>query len=168
MLFDSTLLFYHAGSGYNFTAGEFVSLVGATSSSASSTINLGNARDLGIGQGQEDANVVVAVGTAITSSSSTMLVNFQFQGSTDSVTWTTYMETPAVSTASFAAGNVFNFKVPRRSPGAALPLYYRLNTNITGTGGVPTISTGTVLAGIVLTPAEAITLGQYAAGFSVS
>src|SRR6185503_19143480 len=107
MLFDSTLLFYHTGSVFNLTAGEFVSLVGVTAGSASSVINLGNARDLGIGNGAEVPNVVVSIGTAVTSSLATMTLNIQFQGSTDSSTWTTYMETGAQTTASFAANSGF-------------------------------------------------------------
>ena len=169
MLFDSTLLFYHATTSYAFTAGEFVSLVGSTANSASTAINLGNARDLGIGQGAEDPTVVVVFGTAVTSSSSSMTLNIQFQGSTDSTTWTTYMETGTASTASYLAGNVVTFKVPRRPPGVALPLYYRLNTNIgpSPANNTAGISTGTILAGIVLTPSELGTGGQYPAGFSV-
>lgn len=55
MLFDSTLLFFHTGNVYNFTAGEFVSMaaLAAAGSTQSSTINLGNPRDMGVGQGQE-------------------------------------------------------------------------------------------------------------------
>ena len=58
--------------------------------------------------------------------------------------------------------------MPSRPPGAALPLYYRLNAAIAGTAGTPSISTGTILAGIVLESAEAVTAGQYPAGFTVS
>lgn len=168
MLFDSTLLFYHTGSVFNLTAGEFVSLVGVTAGSASSVINLGNARDLGIGNGAEVPNVVVSIGTAVTSSLATMTLNIQFQGSTDSSAWTTYMETGAQTTTGFAANSGFAFPVPRRTPGAALPQYYRLNFNVAGTNGTAGISTGTIFAGIVLDPAEALTLGQYPAGFTVA
>jgi hypothetical protein len=179
-LFDSTLLFYHATNSYSFTAGEFVSLVGATASSGSTVVNLGNARDLGIGPGAEIPTVVAVIGNGITSSSSTMTVNLQFQGSTDSTNWTTYSEIGALlaGTAStggaaalgnLSAGAGFTFPVPRRTPGAALPLYYRLNTVIAGTGGVPTVSAGTILAGIVLAAAEsAATMAQYPSGFSVA
>jgi hypothetical protein len=168
MLFDSTLLFYHSGTTYAFTAGEFVSLVGVTSSTASGVINLGNARDMGIGEGEERPNVFIAIGGGgITSSSTTLTVNFQFQGSTDSVTWTTYMETGANATTGLTAGTQFVFPVPARPPGAALPLYYRLNTSL-GTNATAGISTGGVLAGIVLAPAQGISGGQYPAGFTVS
>lgn len=171
MLFDSTLLFWHTGSVYNFTAGEFVSLVGltGTGTSASGVINLGNARDLGIGPGAEIPQVALFVGTAVTSSSAGTLINAQFQGSTDSTHWTTYIETGAMSTASYQAGSAFmRIPVPRRAPGAALPLYYQINLVVTG-GAAATISTGTILGGIVLAQADSGgTMDQYPSGFSVS
>jgi hypothetical protein len=109
------------------------------------------------------------VGTAFTSSSSTMLINFQFQGSTDSTTWTTYAESGANTTASYAAGYyALPIAVPRRPSGASLPLYYRMNVVVTNSvGGSPSISTGTLIGGITLARSD-VTLGQYPAGFSVS
>lgn len=166
MLFDSTLLFWHSGTVYNITAGEFVNLATLTQSSASSTINLGNARDLGIGPGEEKPQVVVTIGTAITSALSTMSIGIQFQGSTDSSLWTTYLQTSPSTTASFAAGNQFVFDVPARPPGVALPLYYRLNLSVTG-NGTATISTGTIFAGIVLAASQAVN-SVYPAGFTVA
>jgi hypothetical protein len=99
-----------------------------------------------------------------------MLINAQFQGSTDSVHWTTYAETGASSTASWGAGAaVFPLAVPRRPAGTALPLYYQMNLAITGTSGTPAISTGTIIGGIVLARADSAgTLDQYPAGFQVS
>ena len=169
-LYDSTNMLFHAGTAWNFTAGEFVSLVGATSSTSGTIINLGNARDLGIGSGQEIPQIALTVGVAITSSSASMLINAQFQGSTNSVLWTTYAETGALSTASFTAGSaILQIDVPRRPAGAGLPLYYQVNLAITGGANVASISTGTIIGGIVLARADsADTLGQYAAGFSVS
>lgn len=165
-LFDSTLLFYHAGTAFSFTSGEYVSLVGTTATSTGTVINLGNARDLGIGSGAEIPLVVVSVGTAFTSSSSGLLVNLQFQGSTNSTLWTTYLETGQSTTASFAAGAGFTFPVPRRPPATSLPLYYQLVVNLPGAVG-PSLSTGTILAGIVLAAAESAgTLGQYPAGYT--
>lgn len=173
MLFDATLLFWHTGSVYQFTSGEFVNLAGALAGSASlvsSVINLGNARDLGIGPGQEIPQLALNVGTAITSSCASTLINAQFQGSTDSVNWTTYAESGANSTASYAAGAaVLPIAVPRRPSGVALPLYYRVNMAITGGAGTAGLSTGTIIGGIVLARADSAgTLDQYPAGFSVA
>jgi hypothetical protein len=172
MLFDAGLLFFHAGATFGFTAGEFVSLAGFTNSgsSASSVINLGNPRDLGIGPGQEIPQIAIVVGTAFTGSSASFTINAQFQGSTDSVTWTTYVESGANTTASYAAGaNILPIAVPRRPAGAALPLYYRVNLVAGGAGATTSISTGTVIGGIVLTRDDGPgTLASYPSGFQVS
>ncbi len=168
-LFDANLLFFHTGNVYNLTASEYVNLTGTTGTSTSTVINLGNARDLGIGSGAEIPQVVVSIGTAITSSSASMLVNLQFQGSTNSTAWNTYLETTPSSTASFAAGSAFIFPVPRRPPGVSLPLYYQLVVNVTGGANVASISTGTIFSGINLSSGESAgTLALYQSGFSVS
>lgn len=170
MLFDLGLLFYHAGTGVQMTTGEYVNLAGATASSASSVISLGNARDLGIGNGPDTPMVALSIGTAITSSCSSMLINIQFQGSTNSTAWTTYAETGAASTASYAAGaQPLPINVPRRPTSAALPSFYRVTTVVTGTLASESISTGTIIGGIVLGRADsADTLGLYPSGFSVA
>lgn len=173
MLFDSTLLFFHTGTAFSFTSGEFVNLTGALAGSASlvsSVINLGNARDLGIGPGAEIPQLALNIGSAITSSCASTLINAQFQGSTDSTNWTTYAESGAASTASYAAGfSVLPIAVPRRPTGAGLPLYYRVNLAITGGTGLAGLSTGSIIGGIVLARADSGgTLDQYPAGFTVA
>ncbi len=172
MLFDSTLLFFHnTTSIYNMTAGEAMSLVGVGTASATTglVINLGNARDLGIGPGEEIPQVAVNIASAITSSCASTLINAQFQGSTNSTLWTTYAETGAASTASYFAGaSVFPLAVPRRPSGVGLPLYYRMSLVITGANAGETISTGSIIGGIVLARADSAgTLDQYSAGFTV-
>lgn len=167
MLFDATLLFFHTGSVYSFTSGEFVSVAGVTNSTSSTVINLGNARDLGIGPGAEIPMIALYVGTAFTSSSASLTINAQFQGSTDSTHWTTYAESGANTTASYAAGAaVLPIAIPRRPTGAALPLYYQINLAVNGGGA--SLSTGTLIGGIVLAHADGGTIGQYPAGFTVS
>jgi hypothetical protein len=170
MLFDLNLLFYHSGTGEQLSSGEYVNLAGLTAGSASTVINLGNARDLGIGNGPDTPMVALSVGTAITSSCQSTLLNFQFQGSTNSVLWTTYAESGAASTASYAAGaQPLPINVPRRPTGAGLPLYYRVNIAQTGNALAETISTGSIIGGIVLARADSPdTLGSYPAGFSVA
>lgn len=168
MLLDSNLLFWHTGTAYGYTAGEFVSLVGTTSSSTSTVINLGNARDLGIGDVGPGGNpkIFCMVGTAITSSSGSMLINATFDGSTNSVLWTTYAQSANLSTASYAAGSlVLPIDVPRRPTGAGLPLYYRMTINVTGAAGAG-ISTGTIIGGIVLDRGDVDTFGAYPSGFT--
>lgn len=167
MFLDTNLFFWHSGSVYAFTSGEYVSLATFTTTTGSSVINLGAARDLGIGDG-ERPKVALFVGTGITSGSASMTLNFQFQGSTDSTNWTTYMETGANTTASYTANTYVSMVVPPRPAGVALPTYYRLQMAVAGTSGAPTITAGTVLAGIVLEAEENMSgIGQYASGFTV-
>jgi hypothetical protein len=150
MLLDANLMFW--GSAPFASASNFTSLATniPTAGITSSVIDLGIARDLGIGDGPPNPKLHCQIGTAITSSSAGVRLNFQFQGSTDSSNWTTYVETGALATSSFTASTVvFKIDVPHRSAGSAIPRYYRLN--IAGTGStVETISSGTILAGIVL------------------
>ena len=177
MLFDQTLLFYHTGSVYNFTAGEFVSLVGLgpTDSVTSSTINLGVPRDLGIGDGANIPRIALYVGTAITASITTLTINWQFQGATASTgPWTTYAETGPLlvgtqsGSGSFSTGSVIMpWPVPARPQGAPLPQYYQINAHMPGAAGV--VSTGTVIGGIILSGQDefARTGALYPSGFTV-
>src|SRR4051812_35149407 len=119
MLLDTQLLFLHTGSAYSFSSGEYVSLAGVSTNSATSNINLGHPEDMGIGAGEAIPKVACLIGTAVTSSSAGMVLNIQFQGSSDSVTWTTYNESGTATTASYLA-NTFAYlaPVPRRPQGA--------------------------------------------------
>lgn len=172
MLFDVNLLFWHTGSTYAFTGGEYVDLAGATSGSTSlngSVINLGTPRDLGIGDGEFIPHVAVYTSAGITSACASTLINARFQGSTDSTTWTTYAETGALSTASFGANtSIFPQAVPRRPFGVNLPQYYRLSLEVTNALAT-TISAGTLIGGIVIQRDDATdTFGEYSSGFTVA
>lgn len=118
--------------------------------------------DLGIGDGPAFPKIGVYVGTAMTSTNSATL-QVQFQGSTDSSTWTTYMETPAMA-ASLLAANTCIAKMdwPHRLVGAALPRYVRLNY-VVATG---VFSTGT-LSSYVMLQRDDWPLGLYPSGFTV-
>ena len=170
-IFDTQLLFFHAGTAFNFTSGEYESVIGATSSCTSSVINLGVAEDMGIGDGEFVPKVYIVVGsTGFTSTCQSLRINAQFQGSTDSTTWTTYVESGALATSSFAAGQyILPVDVPRRPPGVSLPQYYRVNLALTGNGSSESISTGSLLGGIVIQRPDAVdTEGLYSAGFTVA
>lgn len=173
-LFDVNNLFWHTGTAYQFTAGEYLSLVGCTSTSAAltgSVIALTNARDMGLGDGEFVPHILATVGSAsITAGCSSLRINVQFQGSTDSVTWTTYAESGALSTASYLANSAIPLSgnpIPRRLPGGALPAYYRLNLAMT-TGLNESISAGSVIGGLVIQAPSGVEAGSYAAGFTVS
>lgn len=167
MIFDVNLLFYYSGSNYSFTSGNYVSLAGVTAATASTVINLGNARDLGRGQGEGTPQVAVTVGTGITSACTGLAITAAFQGSTDSTNWTTYAETVHTTTASLIAGSyIFPQSVPRKPSGAANPLYYRMLLTPSGQGSTA-ISAGTLIGGIVLDRGENDS-GLYPSGFSVN
>lgn len=168
MIFDSNLVFW--GTAPYGSASNFVSLVGVTGSgTASNVINLQVAEDMGIGDGVAVPKLAIYMGSGITSASNSATFNIQFQGSTDSSNWTTYAESGALTSASFAANaSIFPIDVPKRPAGAALPQYYRLNLAMAA-NGTASISTGTILAGIVIQRADSVdTLGLYPSGFSVS
>src|SRR5690348_17828426 len=169
MLFDINNLFWHTGSVYAFTSGEFASMATVTATTASQVINMGVAQDLGIGDGMAIPKVACLIGTAFTSSSTGLKLNMAFEGSTDSTNWTTYSETGPFATSSYKAGYwVLPIDVPRRPSGASLPQYYRLNMVFSGTT-VESISSGTILAGLVLQRSDSDdTLGLYKSGFTVT
>ena len=168
MFFDVQTLFW--GKSPYQSLSNFASVAATATLTTSMTINLGVAEDLGIGQGEAQPCIALYVGTGITSASTSMTINWQFLGSTDSTTWTVYAETGALTTASFAAGaNIFPIDVPKRPAGAALPQYYQMRGVIAGTDGTATISTGTVMGGIIVGGRNDMsdTLGLYTSGFTV-
>ncbi len=111
--------------------------------------NIGNATrfgaDMGVSEGMNKPKIVVSIPTAFTSTNSATL-NFQFQGSTDSSTWTTYIESGAIAAASLVQGTVWVFDWPRKAIGAAMPKYVRMYYAL-GTG---VMTTGTINANVVL------------------
>lgn len=154
MILDSQLLFSNTQT-----------LTGTTTGTASTAINLVNAEDLGVGSGQAQPVVVVTFPTGVTNASTGFTMNIQFQGSTDSSAWTTYIETGAASTASFTSTSVYRFAWPKRSPGAALPQYVRLNYLGAGSTNT-TISAGSVFASVTLDD-FGNPVGEYPSGFTV-
>ena len=171
MLFDVNNLFFHAGNTFALTTGEYMSLAGITSSCSGLSINLGNARDLGIGDGEAIPNIAVVVGTGITCTCQSLRINAQFQGATASVgPWTIFAESGAMATSSFVANNlVLPIAVPRRPQGTSLPLFYRINLALTGNGSSESITTGTLLGGLVIQRDDATdTIGQLSSGFTVA
>lgn len=157
MIFDSQLLFSDAQS-----------LVTSTTVVSTNAINLSNSRDMGLGDGIQP-KVVGFIGTALTAACATATMTVKFMGSTDSSAWTEYLRTPALTTASYGASTkAFQFDLPPRPPGVAMPKYYRLDY-VFDLLLATTISTGTITSGIILEVAESQgTLGQYASGFSVA
>jgi hypothetical protein len=151
------------------------SLVG-TASTASTTItaydesggntNIGNATrfgaDLGVFEGIDKVKVVVSAVTAFTTAG--ISVNVQFQGSTDSSTWTTYIESGAIAASSWTAGQTWVFDWPRKAIGAAMPKFVRIFYVMTG----GTLTSGTVNANVVLNADGWVGIAdQYPANYTV-
>lgn len=114
MIIDQSLVFdqgaYSAAVGM-VGANQFAS--GATTTSTN-TLDLLNARDLGDGNdGIASLMIEFLITTAYVGGTS---VNFQAQGSTDNVTWTTYSETGAVPIASLTIGQRIKLRMPPVNP----------------------------------------------------
>ena len=118
--------------------------------------------DLGRGNGIGSPRVVVSVGTALTSTNSATL-NVAFQGSTDSSTWTTYIETGAIAASGLTLNKrIADFSWPVVPSGAALPRYVRLYYQV-ATG---VFATGTISAFVTL-DSQLNNVGDYPEAFVV-
>lgn len=104
-------------------------------------------QDLGIGNGVGAPRVVGIVGTAfVTANVATLTV--KFQGSTDSTTWDTYIETTALGASVLTANaKVFDFAWPQVPKGFSNPRYIRLLYDLPGS---TSFTAGTIFAGVVL------------------
>lgn len=125
MLIDANLVFdqgtYAAATGMIGVA-QFGS---DTTTTSTNTLDMINQRDMGDApSGPGELAVKVQVTTAYTGGTS---VNFQFQGSTDTTTWTTYSETGAIPVASLGIGKAIKLPLPQVNPtDGAIPRYYRM------------------------------------------
>lgn len=165
MILDNNLVFSNA------VASNFTTSTGSTAIdlSGGTLFQFGNAttfgEDLGIGDGEAIPRILVLTGTAMTTATSAAL-NIQFQGSTDSTNWSTYIETGIIPAAQVATANnpIAKFAWPHRQVNAKLPRYVRLNYDMSSSTG--TFSTGSLSAYVVL-QRDDWPMGLYPAGFSV-
>lgn len=159
MLIDQTLLF---DGTFSVTTGLWTGAAvfsNGTSVASTNVVDLTNARDLGTGRAGMQIAINVIVTTAFTGGTS---CNFQFQGSTDSTTWTTYAETGAIAVASLAlAAHVLRVPVPARPSFASLPRYWRLNYTCVGN-----VTAGSVIAFIA--PDDQLASTAYPSGFTLA
>lgn len=93
------------------------------------SMNIGTAStfgtDYGIGDTEEAPDIVVTLPTGFTTGTGATL-NIAFQTSTDSVTFTTAIETGAIPAASLTIGSKLTFKWPVRQVNAVMGRYVRL------------------------------------------
>ena len=154
MIMDNQLVFSNAQS-----------LITAASTASTTVIDMTVAQDLGVGDGVGSPKILGLVGTAFTTTNSGTL-NVQFQGSTDSSTWTTYAETGAMAAASLTAGQqIIGFAWPKRLySNTALPRYIRLYYGVANS-----FTAGTITAAIVLQRDDADdTAALYPSNFTVA
>jgi len=166
MILDNNLVFSN-GQASNFTtstpATTVIDLSGGTNFAFGNASVFGE--DLGIGDGVAIPRIEVFTGTAMTTATSAKL-NIQFQGSTDSTNWTTYIETGVLPAAEVAKVNnpIAKMMWPHRQVAAALPRYVRLNYDLSASTG--TFSTGTISAYVML-QRDDWPLGLYPSNFVV-
>jgi hypothetical protein len=161
MIIDNQLVFANGLAITASVGSTVIDLSGGTNFSFGNAARFGE--DLGIGDGGALPKIVNIIGTApLTTDSGTLQV--QFQTSTDSATWSTSIETPAIAAGLLTAGASFGkMDWPHRLVGAALPRYVRLNY-VVGTGH---FTTGTVFSAIVL-QRDDWPAGQYPANYTVA
>ena len=138
----------------------------AITSSAASTniIDLANARDMGIGDGDGETPKVLCLVTTTFTTTNSATLQVIFEGSTDGTTWDQYAESTAYAAAALVAGNrLLDIDVPRPGAGQKIPRYLRLYYTV-GTG---VFSAGAVTSAIVLGRHDNPVPG-YPSGFTVS
>jgi phage tail protein X len=118
--------------------------------------------DFGIGDGLRPKIAASIVAACTTATGATL--NVQFQGSTDTVTWTTYVETGPVAAALLTANTrIAAFDWPVRQIGAAVPRYYRLYYAL----AAGSFLTGSITACVALQQDAVDNLMTTGAGFTV-
>ena len=101
-----------------------------TSAPSTDVIDLGVARDLGVGNDAPTINVVVDVGTAFASTGASTLT-IALQGSTDNASFTVMEQSPAIAKASLTAGaRLVRWSLPGRVAGQSMPRYIRMNYTV--------------------------------------
>lgn len=141
-----------------------------TSTNSTNIIDLGVARDMGIGDDDQiTPKIMCLVQTAFTTTNSGTL-QVGVQGSTDNTTWDTYVSSPAYAAAALTQGaRLLDIDMPRPAAGKALPRYLRLSYTV-GTG---VFSAGAVTAAVVLGRGDHIVSAAgyqsgYPSGFTVN
>ncbi len=114
---------------------------------ATNSIDLGEGRDMGIGDISGATPKLLALVTQSFASAGGATLQLLLQGSTDNATWKTYAESRVFAVADLVAGNtLLRMDWPRPNVGDALPRYLSVNYLV----GTSTFSAGELTTGIVL------------------
>lgn len=119
--------------------------------------------DYGVGDGVAIPHVIVSVTTAGTGSG-TVQISLQSapdNGSYSPGTYTTLVSSNAIVGTSLTLGTVIDIPIPPEVTGIAPPRFYRLNYTVTGSATV------SVLANVILNPAQLAQFGQYSNNYIV-
>lgn len=119
--------------------------------------------DYGVGDGVAIPHVIVSVTTAGTGSGT---ITIALEAAPDSGTgtegsYTILVQTPAFVGTALTKGTVIDIPIPPEVTGTVLPRFYKLAYTVSGTAGV------SVLAFIVLNPAQLAQFGQYSNNYIV-
>lgn len=123
--------------------------------------------DIGQGDGAVRPTAYFTVPTAFTSSGSSATLTIAIQAAIDNgsgspSSYTTIVQTDAITTATLAAGTNFSIPIPPLTAGEALPRFYRFNYTVAS----GPFTAGTLTAGILLNPPTQIGV-KYPNNFTV-
>lgn len=166
MILDSLLLFSNGqalATDTDTASTSVIDLTGNPTAGMNVGIQSRFMADMGLAQGVGMPKILAIVGTTFATAGAATL-NVMFQGSTDNVTYNTYVQTGPIAASRLVAGaQVAHFDWPPVPSGLALPRYVRLNYGLPGS---QTFSTGSIaIAGVLL---QADGIRYYGPGFSVA
>lgn len=174
MFLDNTLTFNSAvGTAQAITttadSSGIIDITGAGSGNAPAMINgfpatnTAIGEDYGVGDGVAVPHVLITVTTAGTGAG-TITISVKSapdDGSYGQGSYTTLVSTPAFTGTALTAGTVIDIPLPPEVTGTALPRFYKLTYTVASTATV------SVLANLVLNPAQLATFGKYANNYIV-
>src|ERR1035437_4096483 len=159
-MFDGTQT---SGNNYTAVTGVNITANGIATQASTNVIDLGTARDMGIGG--YTLKVMCLVTTAFTSTGAGTM-HVQFQGSTDNTTYATYAQSANYASTTLTAGTyLMHQDVPAVDPTTnKIPRYLRLVYSV----GTSQFSTGAVIATMVIDRQDNAPKYSYPSGFVVN
>lgn len=148
---------------------SIIDITGAGSGNAPAMINgfpsanTAIGEDYGAGDGEAIPHVLLTVTTAGTGAGTitVSVATAPDDGSYGQGSYTTLVSTPALTGSTLTAGTVIDIPLPPLRSGTTLPRFYKLVYTVAGSATV------SVLANLVLNPAQVATFGKYANNYIV-